>query len=174
VIAGPFYFFPPCNHIININKNNFLFPAKQKTAQFFRFIFGFIRELNLYCPPCFVTHSARELKTYTAPLVSISQIINQPKPILPPCAMNPPWIRTHPLHESAPTLQPFCLSGHDSWTYGRLNFGSWERVPKRGPFNPSVCPVMTVGTYGCLTQKKKKPLTINALKPKASIKPKAV
>ena len=30
-----------------------LFPAKQKTAQFFPFIFCFIRELNLYSPLTF-------------------------------------------------------------------------------------------------------------------------
>jgi hypothetical protein len=45
--------------------NNFLFPAKQKTAQFFPFLFCFTRELNLYtpltltlCPPIrpYLTH----------------------------------------------------------------------------------------------------------------------
>ena len=33
-------------------KNIFLFPAKQKTAQFFPFIFCFIRELNPHPPLC--------------------------------------------------------------------------------------------------------------------------
>ena len=31
VISGAFFFFFPCNHIINIKKK-ILFPAKQKTA----------------------------------------------------------------------------------------------------------------------------------------------
>ena len=33
-----------------MNKKKNLFPAKQKTAQFFLFLFCFIRELNLYSP----------------------------------------------------------------------------------------------------------------------------
>ena len=35
----------------NIYNTNFLFPAKQKTAQFFPFLFCFTRELNPYSPP---------------------------------------------------------------------------------------------------------------------------
>jgi hypothetical protein len=40
--------FFPCNHFIN--KKKILFPAKQKTAQFFPFLFCFTRELNPYSP----------------------------------------------------------------------------------------------------------------------------
>ena len=77
------------------------------TKQVLAFLFCFTRELNLYTPLMSISHIQicyQLLQTYSA--------------------MNPPWIR----HESAmnpapipqPTLQPFCLSGDNSWTYGRL------------------------------------------------------
>jgi hypothetical protein len=43
VNSRAFFSFFPCNH--KYKNNNFLFPAKQKTAQFLPFIFCFTREL---------------------------------------------------------------------------------------------------------------------------------
>jgi hypothetical protein len=77
-----FFLFSWSNHIINIKIIIFFFRRRSKRQVIFPFfIFCFIRELNL-----------------CSPLVSISQIINQSKPILPPCAMNPPWIRHSSAH----------------------------------------------------------------------------
>ena len=42
-------------------------PAKQKTAQFFPFLFCFTRELHLYSPLTYTLPSARELKPFTPP-----------------------------------------------------------------------------------------------------------
>jgi hypothetical protein len=83
VIRGPFIKNFPCNHIINKKKN--LFPAKQKTAQFFPFLFCFTRELNLYTT---LTFSLRP-------------------PIHPYLTHRPPI--PPPTHSSATNPQPFCL-----------------------------------------------------------------
>ncbi len=136
VISGPFIKNLLHNHSINFKKTN-LSPAMWIAKQILVFLFCFTRELNL-----------------EPSLVSICQIINQSKPILPPwpflisktvinfCKPIPPWIR----HESAmnpapipqPTLQPFCLSGDNSWKHGRLS-----GIKKKHPLHPPIRPYLT-------------------------------
>jgi len=84
-IDGPLTHARPCNHASSIywtvykffasqsqrkyKYNNFLFPAKQKTAQFFPFLFCFTRELNLYTPlPSPSAHPSAHTLTYRPPI----------------------------------------------------------------------------------------------------------
>ena len=59
VISRAFFFFFPCNHIINIHKKKNSFSGEVKDSVIFPFIFYFTKELNLYSlPPAHPTHNA--------------------------------------------------------------------------------------------------------------------
>ena len=72
----------PLHH--KYNNNNFLLPAKQKTAQFLAFLFCFTRELNLYTP---LTFSLRPpIHPYLHPLACATPRVEDSRRRSPPSA----------------------------------------------------------------------------------------